>query len=130
MKAVTAKDVLKESVAVAGGNLQASSKILKDSLFNKTTWVLTAGIFIVELGVLTYQRFYSNKIDGETYKRRIKASFFSNAAGVIGGSFGAFIGSFFGNICLPGIGGYVGSMLFGLIGGGGSAMLTDYYFDP
>src|SRR4051794_25228197 len=102
---ITTKDVLKETVALAGGNLQASTKIFKDSLFNKTTWGLTAGIFIVELGVLSYQRYFTNKIDDETYKRRIKASFFSNAAGVVGGSTGAFIGSFLGNLIAPGIGG-------------------------
>ena len=42
---------------VAGGNLKASSKVFADSLLNKTTWLLTAGIFVAEVGVLSYQRF-------------------------------------------------------------------------
>jgi hypothetical protein len=108
--------VLCETVATAGGNLNASSKVFKDSLFNKTTWSLTAGIFIAELGLLSYQRFVANdKIDDQTYKRRVMASFFSNAAGVLGGSSGAFIGCFIGNLITPGIGGYIGSLIGGFL---------------
>lgn len=126
---VTTKDILKETVTVAGGNLKASTKIFKDSITNKTTWALTAGVFIMEVGVLTYQRYISKKIDDETYKRRIKASFFSNAAGVVGGSAGAFIGSFLGNLICPGIGGYIGSIIVGMASSIGSSMTTDYYLD-
>ena len=90
---------------------------------------MTAGIFVTEVGILSYQRFFKKSIDLETYNRRVKASFFSNAAGVIGGSTGAFIGSFIGNLITPGIGGYIGSLLIGFIGSVTSSVGTDYLMD-
>lgn len=127
---VTTRGILQQSVISAGGNLGASVKVFKDSIKNKTTWVLTAGIFIAELGVLSYQRYISKSINTDAYKRRVKASFFSNAAGVLGGSAGAFIGCFFGNLITPGIGGYVGSLLGGFITSVGASLTTDYMCDP
>ena len=127
---VTTKDILKETVAVVGGNLQSSVKVFKESICNRTTWALTGAIFIVELGVLSYQRFFSNSIDQETYQRRIKASFLSNAVGVVGGSLGVFIGSFIGNLITPGVGGFIGSLIFGLAASVGASMATDMYLDP
>lgn len=122
--------VLCETVATAGGNLNASSKVFKDSLFNKTTWSLTAGIFIAELGLLSYQRFVANdKIDDQTYKRRVMASFFSNAVGVLGGSSGAFIGCFIGNLITPGIGGYIGSLIGGFLTSAAASLGVDYMID-
>jgi len=58
---VTGSEVLRESVKIAGGNLKASSKVFTDSLLNKTTWLLTVGIFIAEVGVLSYQRFVAKE---------------------------------------------------------------------
>ena len=116
-------------MTVAGGNLKASAKVFKDSISNKTTWILTAGVFVMEVGVLAYQRYYRKTIDDDTFKRRVKSSFMSNAAGVVGGSMGAFIGSFLGNLIAPGIGGYIGSIIVGLVGSVTSSVMTDYYFD-
>ena len=54
----------------------------------------------------------------------------SNAAGVIGGSTGAFIGCFIGNLITPGVGGYVGSMIGGFISSAASSISVDYLMDP
>eukprot|EP00347_Sterkiella_histriomuscorum_P018291 403346070 len=126
---VTSLDVLRESVKASGGNVQSSVKIFKDSITNKTTWAITAAIFVSEVAVLTWQRFVSNSIDTQTYKDRVKASFLSNTAGVIGGSMGACIGSLIGNLIAPGVGGFVGSLLGGLFASVGSQILVDQYFD-
>jgi len=54
----------------------------------------------------------------------------SNAAGVLGGSTGAFIGCFLGNLMTPGIGGYVGSLIGGFISSAGASITVDYLVDP
>ena len=59
----------------------------------------------------------------------MKASFFSNAAGVLGGSSGAFIGSFIGNLITPGVGGYVGSLIGGFVASATSSIGVDYLID-
>jgi hypothetical protein len=116
-------------VATVGGNLKASTKIFKDSITNKTSWLLTLGIFSAEVGVLTYQRFMSKSITDEMFKTKIKASFLSNVAGVAGGSLGAGIGAFLGNLIAPGIGGYVGSLIGGFFLSEGAAFGVDYMID-
>ncbi len=129
MTEATGRDVLKESVKVSGGVVSSSVKIFKDSITNKTTWALTALIIAGEVGCLSYQRYCKRSIDDETFKRRVKATFTSNTAGVLGSSFGAMIGSLIGNCIAPGIGGYVGSLICGITASIGSSVLTDYYMD-
>ena len=70
------------------------------------------------------------KIDNQTFKRRLQSSFFSNAAGMIGGSAGAAIGCFIGNLVNPGLGGYVGSLIGGFLSSAGCSLATDRYLDP
>ena len=49
---------------------------------------------------------------------------------MIGGSAGAAIGCFIGNLVNPGLGGYVGSLIGGFLSSAGCALATDRYFDP
>eukprot|EP00347_Sterkiella_histriomuscorum_P015082 403358383 len=126
-KVVTLQDVLKHSVIASGGALNCSYQVLKESL--QTSWVIPAFIFIGEVALLTWQRFVSKSIDTQTFQNRVKASFLSNFAGFISGSFGAFIGSLIGDLLAPGIGGLVGSLLVGLFASIRSQKLVDMYFD-
>jgi uncharacterized membrane protein len=71
----------------------------------------------------------SKTIKDEEFKTKIKASFVSNVAGVVGGSFGAAIGAFLGNLIAPGIGGYVGSLIGGFFVSAGAAIGVDYMID-
>ncbi len=70
------------------------------------------------------------KIEHDQYIRKIKAACASNVASVVGGSTGAAIGCFVGNIVAPGIGGYVGSMLGGFLLATISSIGADYLIDP
>ena len=56
---ISGKDILTQTVISTGGKVNASVKVFKDSITSKTTWIATGAVFITELGVLTYQRFYS-----------------------------------------------------------------------
>lgn len=91
---------------------------------------MTLGIFLAQVGVLSYQRFYSSKkLDDATYRHRIKVAAVSSLAGFAGGALGASIGCFLGNLFAPGIGGYVGSLIGGFLCSAGAAVATDYHFD-
>ncbi len=80
--------------------MSSAVKVFKDSVTNKTSWMITLGIFSCEAAVLTYQRYISKTVPSDLYQTKLKASFFSNVAGILGGSLGAANGTFIGNLII------------------------------
>lgn len=103
---------------------------LTRTLASKSTWLITAATFGVELAVLSWQYCISGTIkERETFWHRVKTSFLSNVASVCGGALGSAIGCVVGNLICPGVGGLIGMGIGQLIGGVAAGLGPSYYLD-
>jgi uncharacterized protein YcfJ len=88
---------------------------------------LAGGLFAFDLIRLTWDRYAGKeRISEESYKHRVAASFLTNGASYLGGSIGAGIGCFIGNLFCPGLGGYIGSMIGNFVGGAAASLSVEY----
>lgn len=87
---------------------------MKDSILDVRGMKVVGAVLTAELFFLSWKTFVSGTMRKDEYNRRAKACIASNVAGFFAGGVGRLIGTFFGNMICPGVGGAIGGALSSL----------------